>query len=74
MKPMILHMTEPRKVSMEAHIPYWDRESLQGSWITLFVFKDSSSCFLRDDEKTDMMKARSKSLHEQLQDKMLGQE
>ncbi|HLR15840.1 MAG TPA: hypothetical protein VK144_08430 [Bacillota bacterium] len=69
--PMMIHISEPMDVSMEVHISEGKKKSLQGSWITWFVFKDSPSCFLRDNVTTDVMDKKSKALHEQLQEKMM---
>lgn len=70
--PVLIHMTEPIRVSIEAHISSREQTYIQGSWITWFVFEDYTSCYLRDLVKTETMERKSKNLHEQLQHKRIN--
>lgn len=67
--PLLLHASEPVRLSIKADITERESNKLVGTWITIHLLQDASICFAPDHKKTLEMKRTSEYLHKKLKER-----
>lgn len=68
--PLILHASEPIRLSIQANMTVKESNTLSGTWITIHLLHDASFCITPDHKKTQYMQQKSEYVQEQLQERM----